>query len=132
MAHNNCSFYDANKIIEGIETQDSIKYNRYKTPSRWPNLQQKSFAEITGQESNLNKRAQTSMRQNVTNNKIETNNNTGKIDYKKQKDRQDTNRKAIMDRRESIKQYYKQFDDKKSEVSKEKYGIALKKIQYCK
>lgn len=38
MAYNNCSYFEANKIVEGKEMEIPTNYDRYLAPQTWPSL----------------------------------------------------------------------------------------------
>lgn len=46
MAYNNCSYHEANKIIEGKENKEQ-EYDRYTVPTKWPSLPTRRTTEKT-------------------------------------------------------------------------------------
>lgn len=38
MAHNNCSFFEAEKLVDGRDMKVPINYNRYLSPQSWPSF----------------------------------------------------------------------------------------------
>lgn len=38
MAANNCSYYEANKIVDGREMSVPVNYDRFLSPQSWPSL----------------------------------------------------------------------------------------------
>ncbi|CAL1687260.1 unnamed protein product [Lasius platythorax] len=46
MAHNNCSYFEAEKLLEGRDMKVPINYDRYLSPQSWPSLPSTSKAEF--------------------------------------------------------------------------------------
>ncbi|XP_024880060.1 uncharacterized protein LOC112459919 [Temnothorax curvispinosus] len=116
MGLNNVSCMKAERILAG-KKQDKVQeqtYDRYETPAQWPKLSQPR-QEMEGR-----------WEDPQTSRKLITYEEDREDRYTK---KTNTYKDKLMTQKNKQENYYKQFDNRREEITKDKKGIALKQVE---
>ncbi|XP_071643736.1 uncharacterized protein [Temnothorax longispinosus] len=116
MGLNNVSRREAERILAGKE-QDKAQeqtYDRYETPAQWPKLSQPR-KEMEGR-----------WKEPQTSRKLITYEEDREDRYRK---KTNTYKDKLATQKNKQENYYKQFDNRREEITKDKRGIALKQVE---
>lgn len=160
MAYNNVSYGNAVRIFRGKETEPTQTYNRYEDPGKWPKLpligkkniythsgpdkgegrEYKTTASVTNkgprknEEEPLVKKTSTQESRARETDSRHANERNRSYRYKQQEnDASIRNIDAIRNRDkevDSTSQYWKQFNTRSHEITKDRYGVALEKSRF--